>query len=152
MIAWRICKARRAASALSGKGAADFPGRWNMHGQFVAYLAESRALASLEVLAHVEDRSLLNDVEWVAIPIMFDDALLEELQPIPDGWDTVPSSPTAAKAGSDWYLSGRSAVLRVPSVVVRGEYNYLVNASHPDASEVVAGAATPFSFDPRIAH
>lgn len=151
MIAWRICKKKRTATALSGKGAADFPGRWNTKGQFVVYLGESRALASLEVLAHAEDRSLLNAVEWVAIPVEFDNALISEMSPLPAGWDTVPFSSTAAQAGGDWYQSGISAVLRVPSVVVKGEFNYIVNATHSDSRKVVAHAAEPFSFDPRVA-
>jgi RES domain-containing protein len=151
MIAWRICKKQRLGTALSGQGAADFPGRWNIKGQFVAYLGQSRALASLEVLAHAEDRSLLNGVQWVAIPVEFDEALVTELNPLPKGWDAVPTSPTAAAAGRDWYGSKKSALLRVPSVVVKGEFNYVLNASHPDASKVVAGTAEPFRFDPRIA-
>jgi len=151
MIAWRICKKKRIATALSGKGAADFPGRWNAKGQFVAYLGESRALASLEVLAHAEDRSLLLGVEWAAVPVQFDDALISELSLLPPGWDIVPSSPSATRAGSDWYLARKSALLRVPSVVVRGEFNYVLNATHPGAGKVRAGTAEVFNFDPRIA-
>ncbi|HEU5080092.1 MAG TPA: RES family NAD+ phosphorylase [Opitutaceae bacterium] len=151
MIAWRICKKKRLTTALNGQGAADFPGRWNIKGQFVAYLGESRALASLEVLAHAEDRSLLNNVDWVAIPIEFDEDLVTELSPLPEGWDAVPSSLSATAAGCDWYLSKKSVLLRVPSVVVKGEFNYVLNASHQDAGKVVIGTAEPFSFDPRIA-
>jgi RES domain-containing protein len=150
MIAWRICKKKRTATALSGKGAAGFPGRWNVKDQFVVYLGESRSLASLEVLAHAEDRALLNTVEWVTIPVEFDDALVTEMSPLPAGWDALPSSAAAAQAGSDWYVARKSAVLRVPSVIVKGEYNYILNAMHPDASKVTTGKAEVFNFDPRI--
>ncbi|MBI2497892.1 MAG: RES domain-containing protein, partial [Opitutae bacterium] len=41
--------------------------------------------------------------------------------------------------------------LRVPSVVVPGEFNYLLNPAHPDFKRVKIGKPEPFSFDPRLA-
>ena len=39
--------------------------------------------------------------------------------------------------------------LRVPSVVVPGESNYLLNIAHPDFSQIVIGKPQPYRFDPR---
>ena len=36
----------------------------------------------------------------------------------------------------DWLESGRSAVLRAPSVIVSDEFNYLVNPLHPNFSNL----------------
>jgi RES domain-containing protein len=44
----------------------------------------------------------------------------------------------------------RSAVLEVPSIVVNGEFNYLLNPEHPDFERLEIGSALPFSFDPRL--
>ncbi len=151
MIAWRICKKKRAATALNGKGSADFPGRWNAKGEPMVYLASTRALAALEVLAHVEDRSLLSDVEWVTIPVEIDDAHVIALKVSPVGWDSVPASDVTVKIGSAWFTAKQSVALRVPSVVIRGEWNYLFNPGHPEAGHVKVGAAEDFKFDPRIA-
>jgi RES domain-containing protein len=41
----------------------------------VIYTAESRSLASLEVLVHAEDTRLLAAIRWVAIPVEFDNSL-----------------------------------------------------------------------------
>jgi hypothetical protein len=49
---WRICKKARLADAFDGRGAAEYPGRWNNPGVAVVYTAESRSLASLEVLKY----------------------------------------------------------------------------------------------------
>ena len=49
---------RRYAGSLSGKGAALYPGRWNTVGQETIYTATSRALALVEILAHLP-RSLI---------------------------------------------------------------------------------------------
>ena len=41
-------------------------------------------------------------------------------------------------------------MLRVPSVVVPLESNYVFNPRHPDFSRVTVGAPMPFPFDPRL--
>ena len=42
--AWRIVKAKHAASAFSGKGAADSGGRWNSRGVAVVYASIANSL------------------------------------------------------------------------------------------------------------
>jgi RES domain-containing protein len=41
-------------------------------------------------------------------------------------------------------------VLELPSVIIRGEPNYLLNPAHPDFRKIVIGKPEPFSFDPRL--
>lgn len=150
MIAWRICKAKRAATALSGEGAARFPGRWNSARHPVVYLGQSRALAALELLVHVEDLALLGGVSWVAVPVEFADDLVSAATRLPADWDAVPAPAGTRALGDRWLESGRSAVLRVPSVVVRGEFNYLLNPAHPDFARIKAGPPEVFKFDQRL--
>lgn len=38
--------------------------------------------------------------------------------------------------GDEWLDSGKSIVMRVPSAIVVGEFNYLLNPLHPDFSKV----------------
>ncbi|MDB6167136.1 MAG: hypothetical protein JWQ83_2276, partial [Lacunisphaera sp.] len=40
--------------------------------------------------------------------------------------------------------------LRVPSVVVPGEFNYLLNPAHPKFAKIKVGKPETFSFDPRL--
>jgi RES domain-containing protein len=42
-------------------------------------------------------------------------------------------------------------VLRVPSVVVPNEFNYVLNPSQPAFPRVRIGDPIPFPFDPRLA-
>ena len=51
--AYRLVAPKWASTALSGEGARKFGGRWNTPGLSVVYLAESRALTSLELLVHL---------------------------------------------------------------------------------------------------
>jgi hypothetical protein len=46
--------------------------------------------------------------------------------------------------------SRRSAVLGVPSVLVRESRNLLVNVAHPGSSKATIASIRPFSFDERL--
>ena len=54
------------------------------------------------------------------------------------------------KRGDLWVASGGSAVLRVPSVIVPGESNYLLNPGHADFRRLRIGAPASFPFDARL--
>jgi RES domain-containing protein len=41
-------------------------------------------------------------------------------------------------------------VLEVPSVIIPGEVNYLLNPAHPHFRKIVIRKAEPFAFDPRL--
>jgi RES domain-containing protein len=40
--------------------------------------------------------------------------------------------------------------LRVPSAIVEGEFNYLLNPRHDDFVQIKIATPEPFSFDPRM--
>jgi RES domain-containing protein len=42
------------------------------------------------------------------------------------------------------------AVLKVPSAVVKGDFNYLINPFHPDATKISVSSQEDFPFDKRI--
>src|SRR5258705_349554 len=71
--AWRIVKAKHAATAFSGEGAARTGGRWNSRGVPVVYTSSTKSLAALESLVHLNPPVLF---KYVAIRIQFDDALI----------------------------------------------------------------------------
>ena len=48
MRVYRICRAEHVATALTGIGAASYPGRWNSKGVHLVYTAGSHSLALLE--------------------------------------------------------------------------------------------------------
>ena len=46
---------------------------------------------------------------------------------------------------------GKTVCLKVPSAVVRGEHNFLLNPRHRDFSKLRRGPPVPFEFDERLA-
>ena len=138
-LAWRIC--RKPFADLSGEGARLFGGRWNSPGYPLVYAAETAALAVLEVRVHLDlDWDLLPE-DYVLMSIDLGAVIAEEVVDFP-------SDPKAV--GDAWIRSGRSALLRVPSVSVPESCNILINPSHPDAPSIVPRATRAFEFDPRL--
>ena len=148
--AWRIVKPRRVGDAFSGEGARLFGGRWNPVGKPMVYAAESKALAALEILVHVDDGGLMD--EYLCIPVRFDKRLMRslDLKSLPGNWRANPPPASTQEIGAGWLGEAGSVVLEVPSVLIPGESNYLINPLHPAFGKLGIGAPEPFEFDPRL--
>ena len=147
---WRIVKPLRVFDAFSGEGARLFGGRWNSVGTPVVYTAESKALAALELLVHMDDEHLMD--EYLCIPVRFDSRLVRNLnlKSLSESWRETPPSHSTQSMGDTWVEETLSVVLAVPSVLIPGESNYLFNPRHPGFSKLKIGAPEPFEFDPRF--
>jgi len=150
LTAWRIIKARFAASAFDGEGARRFGGRWNSKGTPMVYTAGSQALAVLEMLVHLEASDLLK--YYRLIPVTFDEMMLEAVdrKTLPANWRRRPTPAGIRAIGDAWAASAESVVLRVPSVIVPAESNFLLNPIHPDYVKLKIGKPQPFRFDVRL--
>ena len=148
--AWRIVKPCHVANAFSGEGGRLFGGRWNSVGTPVVYAAESKALAALEILVHMGDERLMD--EYLCIPVRFDARILRNLglRSLPEEWRETPPPCSTQHMGDAWMAAALSVVLAVPSVLVPGESNYLINPRHPGFGKLKIGAPEPFEFDPRL--
>jgi RES domain-containing protein len=69
---------------------------------------------------------------------------------LPADWQRYPGPPALRDLGTRWAESKASVVLAVPSAVVRGERNFLLNPRHPDFARLTVGAAEPFALDERL--
>lgn len=148
---WRITSKKFTKSAFKGEGARLYGGRWNTPGTPLIYTAESKSLAVLEILVHLDSPDLLR--KFVLFDVKTDDSLVTHLDPasLPKDWRRDPPPPDAQSIGDEWASSARSAVLRVPSAIVTGEFNFLLNPRHPDFGRLKIGQPQSFFFDPRLA-
>lgn len=135
---------------MSGTGAKLFGGRWNSVGVPMLYLASSRALAALEVLAHLTS---IQDPESFCITVFeVPDNSIEEVEKylLPKDWNTYPSPSSLKKIGDSFTKSNQSLLLKVPSAIVEDECNYLLNVNHPLLDKVKIIGSKPFLFDKRL--
>ncbi|MBC7367577.1 MAG: RES domain-containing protein [Undibacterium sp.] len=147
---WRLCRKPYAAESYSGEGTRLFGGRWRPVRLPVAYSSESRSLATLEVLANARAPDLLFAQPWVMIAAALPLEIIERPVRVPDNWRTTPCGPDTQAFGAEWARAARSAALRVPSTVVLGEFNYLLNPAHRDFTKIKVDAPEPFAFDLRL--
>jgi RES domain-containing protein len=148
--AWRITKAKYAPTTFDGEGARLYGGRWSSPGTRVVYIAESLSLATLEVLVHLQQPSVLSD--YVVFTLDFPDDCIEVLAPgdWPPRWRDYPAPPENQVIGDRWVRDRRSLILRVPSAVTRHEANFLVNPLHPDFRRATIQGPSPLDVDARV--
>ncbi len=147
--AWRLVRLRHAAGAFDGEGAFRFGGRWNSPRTRVVYTSATLSLAALETLVHLTPPMPLR---YLAYRVEFDDALVAKLplRRLPSDWKVQPPGLGSMSIGDEWVRRGRTAILAVPSVLVPGELNYLLNPGHPDFKKISIGRPQPFSLDSRL--
>ena len=150
MIVYRLSK-KLFAHDLSGKGAALAGGRWNSKGIPILYTSSSRALCTAELAVHLPLG--ITPTDFVIIAIHIPDTLTVSKIPdakLPERWNEYPYSIATQKIGNEFVKKGRSAILRIPSAVVEGDYNYLINPFHAAAIKIRIKEIKPFHFDPRL--
>ncbi len=102
-------------------------------------MASNIPLAVLENLVHLSRQDFPTGYVVVSAVIP------EDLEILSFADDAIPP-----EGGDEWFDSKASAVLRVSSVVVPGELNFLLNPGHPNFERIVVEPARCFEFDPRL--
>ena len=142
---------KKYANQLNGHGAAKFGNRWNSKGTEIIYTAESRALAMAEVIVHLNLASLPSDFMMLKIEIPnlmeIENLALEKLS---KNWNLFPQFMQTQKLGDVFIDASEACILKVPSAVVQGDFNYLINPHHPEFKKIKIASVTPFPFDKRI--
>lgn len=159
IVLWRLVLAKHTLphpdgsppNLLSGIGASKYGGRWNHPGTPVVYASSSVALAAMEVFVHLAAGVAPPNHMLVRINIPDDIATsATTIDKPPADWQRIPAPASTREIGTNWARSGRSVLLRVPSVVIPSEYNYLLNPQTPEFARVGAQIESTFTFDPRM--
>ncbi len=150
MIVYRLSKGAY-VDDLSGKGAAIAGGRWNSKGRKILYTSESRALCLAEIAVHTPLGIIPEDYYLCSIFIP-DDIVFHTVKPekLPKNWREFPSIQATKEIGNGFLINNSFLVLKVPSAVVQGDWNYLVNPDHQRFSEVRIIKKEKFEFDSRM--
>jgi RES domain-containing protein len=117
----------------------------------IIYASATLSLAAFELFVHLgrTDSKIALVKVRTEIP---EDVPMESVDPtsLPNDWRASPPIPATVELGTQWCLDRRSVILKVPSTLVPGEYNYLLNPTHADFRRIKISTPKPFSFDSRM--
>ena len=147
MIVYRITTAEW-STKLSASG---YQARWNSRGSFMIYTAQSRALACLENLVHRsgEGNNALYKVMLIDVP---DTLPIEtvDTKKLKKDWYSMTNYPYCQAMGDKWLQDAETVILKVPSVIIKEEFNYLLNPNHSDFKKIKLTGTEDFGFDERF--
>lgn len=152
MLVFRITLKEYANILYAGGGI----GRWNPEGNKVLYTAGNISLAVLENMCHRQGAGFNGN--FCTMAIEFPDELATTtflVEDLPKGWNntdwTDPDMYSVSHSiGDQWYRESKTAVLKVPSVIVPEEFNFVFNSMHPDFSKVKLVLVTKYVPDERL--
>ena len=150
MTVYRLSK-EQYKNDLSGKGAEKAGGRWNSKGITVLYTSASRALCTAEAAVHTPLGVVPKDYHLVTIE--FPDSappFTMEINDLPANWKSFFHLHATQEIGDRFITEGRFLVMKVPSAVIQGDYNYLANPSHSLFPLVKIITTEPYGFDERL--
>lgn len=153
-VVWRIATDTPdyEADDRNGAGAESTGGRWNEVGTPMLYASESRALACLETVVHLNAGGL--PLNRYLVEVELPDTALAAADTVDPaklvGWDAEPAGRASIKHGTDWARSKSSLLLIVPSVIVPEERNLLLNPLHADMGGVKIVKVRKWTYDPRL--
>jgi len=139
------------ADTLSGAGAAIKGGRWNSIGFELIYAASNRSLAMAEVAVHFTLATLPDDYMMVTIVIPDDLPIMEITEKdLPLNWNSFPHPASTQKLGDQFILQNKYCVAKIPSVVTKGDFNFLINPNGAGFNKISISEIEKFPFDKRI--
>lgn len=139
------------AKTLSGRGSARLGARWNSAGVELVYTASNRSLAMAEVAVHLSLSDVPDDLIMATIQLP-DGISIHSLREdeLPADWNTFPHPQESQEIGDRFVIQQKHCVLRVPSAVTRGDYNFLLNPNHQEFKRIKIVGAEAFPVDKRM--
>lgn len=129
MLAYRVEKEKYVPSVLNGMPGEVASFRWNTKGHPIIYASESRSLALHEKGGNMSKPFYGLPAFYVLVAIELPDAPYRKIFPkdLPEGWNRVEAYHQATQEIGDQFTSSDELAIFVPSTIVRGEFNVLVN-------------------------
>ncbi len=127
--------------------------RWNSNLVDVIYTASSRSLACLENVVHRDSSELSALYKLMVIYVPNQSSATQvSVSDLGDNWNETgeQSYKSTRILGDQWARSHASLLLKVPSVIVPNEFNFLINPYHPEFAQAKIIDVETFKFDFRI--
>jgi len=141
----------RYSDSLFGKGSSIKGGRWNSVGVELIYTAGNHSLAMAEVAVYLTLATLPDDFMMLTIEIPNAISVKEVyIGELPLNWNLFPHPSATQKLGNQFVNENKYCVFKIPSVVTKGDFNFLINPYHKDFKQIKISKNEKFPFDKRI--
>jgi len=150
VLVWRISRKKFALDRI-GYGASIKGQRWNSVDIPAIYAGLTLEIAALEKLVHTGS-TIPSDLVVVKITLPDDNNFykIPQLDTLPNNWNALPGSPTAATYGDSFLLKGKYPGLIVPPAIIAEARNIIINPNHSAMKEVKIEIVRDFAFDSRL--
>ena len=109
------------------------------------------SLAALEYLAHIDPEDVPDDLVAMELRLAAESSIEARIiADMPADWRTPVPPVSCQRIGDEWVAGGRSLGLLVPSVLIPGETNLLLNPRHAEMASVEVVRVERFVFDVRL--
>lgn len=110
-----------------------------------------RVLSSLENIVHRSGERLNRNFKCIVISIPNSVRITEiKLKDLPDKWFEYKNYKYCQAIGDKWIYNKKTALLKVPSAIIKKEYNFLINPDHQSFKKIQIRTIENFEFDPRL--
>ncbi|MGR3810088.1 RES family NAD+ phosphorylase [Jiulongibacter sp. NS-SX5] len=149
MIVHRITQSKY-IDDLSGEGAKLYGGRWNALGISALYTAQYKSLALLELIVHFNSKAAFKKTyEFISLEIPSKYVYEIEAKNLPNNF-TETNNQLLWKLTEPFYSQPNYLAMKVPSVLVSGEFNYVLNPRSRHFSKVKVSSKEPAFLDSRL--
>jgi RES domain-containing protein len=138
------------ARQLTGEGAKLHGGRWNLIGEACLYASASKALSVLEYAANVSLEEMPYSLSVTVYQLPAKCWKQFGIESLPENWDLIPAPEETKRWGSQYLQQAKILALKLPSVIIPSEFNFILNPLHPDFKKVKIKEVQAFTFDRRI--
>jgi RES domain-containing protein len=135
---------------LTGTGAEITGGRWNSKGIRVLYTAQSASLAMLEVVARINNTVVEAPYCMIVLEVPNDSIKEFKSTELTNTWDNFPAEEQTRLAGDKFVNEQKALLLKVPSIIVPEEHNYIINPAHNRFTDIKVVSKRNISFDKRF--
>ncbi len=134
---------------LTGNGAKQFGGRWNIQGIPALYTAQNISLAILEILVNMNKTHIPMNYHLIKIEIPNENKpFIVSKEKLKKNWkDDIEYSQFI---GSEFFKQNKALYLQVPSSIVDEEFNFVFNPLHAEFKKVKIKSVSKFKFDNRL--
>jgi RES domain-containing protein len=149
MLVYRIGRTKYGRD-LTGEGARLNGGRWNHIMTPCLYASENRSLVLLEFTVNLELDDIPRALSFTTLDVPDNSILTLKEAQLPGDWKNVRTPFSTRAFGTDLLNAAKSLVIKIPSIAVPEEWNYLINPVHPDIKQCKIVDVNDTVYDIRI--